>query len=287
MSYGTRGGGARRKPAAEEDPTVIPSTQPIGFLGRLPWKFGGTLRYKPSAANLQEHPGHHEADENAPLLGGGGDDTGDDYFEPRAAAARRRSGTTGSGHTSDSYRSRGDLFLSDGEEDAVPLDDEFTLPPERGDDRASNKTRSSKGKRVAGSRTISRTVSRTTVASAGSGPRRSLEGESLAPSSMMDLHFEEERVAREEEEDVERRREAAVQLAQRRGLDRKQEAPLMSEVEALVQEPEPVDGEGFEEAKEAGGGDREPPDDTREAPTDDAPSPADEGFVPARLPMFK
>ena len=294
MSYGTRG--ARRKPAGEEDPTVIPSTQPIGFLGKLPWKFGGTLRYKPSAANLQEHPGHHEADENAPLLGPGGDadiDADDDYFGPRAAPPRKRSGTTGSGNTSDSYRSRGDLFLSDGEEDAVPLDDEFTLPPERADDRSSNKTRSSKGKRPAGAGAMSRTVSRTTVASGNTGYSRksseSLEG-SPAARSMADLQFEEERVAREEEEEMERRRVAAGELARRRGLGKEERSngdawrgPPMSEVDG-VPDPEPV--EEFSEAKDAEDGEEGPLGDARasaEAPS----SPTEEEFIPARLPMFK
>lgn len=295
MSYGTRG--ARRKPAGEEDPTVIPSTQPIGFLGKLPWKFGGTLRYKPSAANLQEHPGHHEQpDENAPLLGPGRED---DYFGPHAAPPRKRSGTTGSGNTSDSYRSRGDLFLSDGEEDAVPLDDEFTLPPERTDDRSSNKTRSSKGKRPAGSGVMSRTVSRTTVASGHTGysSRGRKSSESLrgspAAQSMADLHFEEERVAREEDDEVERRRVAAVELARRRGLGKEEtpgddarRGPPMSEFEGIL-EPDPIEEEEFpEEAKEAGRRDGDPLSDAHYSAK--VPSGPTEGeFVPARLPMFK
>lgn len=303
MSYGTRGG--RRKPVGEDDPTVIPSTQPIGFLGKLPWKIGGTLRYKPSAANLQEHPGHHEVDENAPLLGGRGrgragrddhndddDDEDDHYFATQAVSPRRRSGTTGSGHTSDSYRSRGDLFLSDGEEDAVPLDDEFTLPPERGaDDRSSNKTRSSKGKRP-----ISRTVSRTTVASNHSGPRRrSSESANGSPAaatpSMEDLHFEEERVAREEDGEVERKRVVAAQLALRRGLgkgegDARRE-PAMAEVEAVAREASMAEEDFADEAKEARGRGPETVGDGCRASVDVPSSPAEEEFVPARLPMFK
>ncbi|EQL02372.1 hypothetical protein OCS_01915 [Ophiocordyceps sinensis CO18] len=116
MSYGTRG--ARRR-TSDDDPTIIPSTQPIGFLGKLPWKLGGTLRYRPSAADLQDRPGKHGAAETEPLLE---PDDGSDYGAERRAP-RQRSGTTGSGDTSDSYRSRGDIFPSDGEgeEDAVPL----------------------------------------------------------------------------------------------------------------------------------------------------------------------
>lgn len=134
MSYGTRG--VRRKATSEEeDPTIIPSTAPLGFLGRLPWKIGGTLRYKPSTAFLQDHPGaSSHPDENVPLL----DSDGDDDFHAQVTAhigSRQRSGTGGSGDTSDSFRSRGDLFPSDGEgeEDAVPLDDEFAVALNRAD----------------------------------------------------------------------------------------------------------------------------------------------------------
>lgn len=275
MSYGTRANtataaevAARRRlskaaAAARDDPTVIPSTAPLGFLGRLPWKIGGTLRYKPSAADLQEHPGMRgnnrrrqrprtaetqdgtepgalgTHDEHEPLLGHSSDEyeegeehgnhyhhvtprprrrpdnierhdyseTPPDYATATSRAAgghagkrpsstsRKRSGTTGSGDTSDSYRSRNDLFPSDGEgdEDAVPLDDEFAdalgghnMSGSRIlDDHGSTKTRSSsatKGKRPAGgdaaahantyvysspvsSKGMSRSASRTTIAS--------------------------------------------------------------------------------------------------------------------------
>ena len=40
MSYGTRG----NRKNLEPDPTIIPSTSALGFLGRLPFKLGGTLR---------------------------------------------------------------------------------------------------------------------------------------------------------------------------------------------------------------------------------------------------
>ncbi|PHH86553.1 hypothetical protein CDD83_10062 [Cordyceps sp. RAO-2017] len=170
MSYGTRG--ARRR-GGEHDPTIIPSTQPIGFLSKLPFKLGGTLRYRPSAADLQDRPGKHDHGESEPLLGGS-DDGSSDYGELRAP--RQRSGTTGSGGTSDSYRSRGDIFPSDGEgeEDAVPLDDDVTYDMVRKDDRSSGRTRSSKGKRpeadegLSGSRTVSRTTLGSTAGSSES-----------------------------------------------------------------------------------------------------------------------
>ncbi|RDA93046.1 hypothetical protein CP533_0675 [Ophiocordyceps camponoti-saundersi (nom. inval.)] len=160
MSYGTR-----RRPD-EADPTIIPSTQPIGFLSRLPWRLGGTLRYRPSAADLQDNPGKQVAAESQPLLGSDEedyDDDNDDYKRERQL--RRRSGTDGSGDTSDSFRSRGDIFPSDGEgdDDAVPLDDDdVTFDMVRPDDRSSARA-SSKGKRPDdddGSRTVSRTTLR-------------------------------------------------------------------------------------------------------------------------------
>ncbi|CAK7211009.1 hypothetical protein SBRCBS47491_000972 [Sporothrix bragantina] len=242
MSYSTRT--MRRKFPQGEDPTVIPSTAPLGFLGRLPWKIGGTLRYKPSAANLREHPNSggssggvggsmggrrlgggadmmRARDENEPLLGGGGDDY--DYggqdgsrlesWQSELAAAdasrdygtamlsvpstgiaaasaggsmrgdhdgipttRQRSGTTGSGETSDSFRSRGDLFPSDEEddEDAVPLDDEFAVALNRADDRSSARTRFSSSSSLAldqrkGKKRADTGASNVSLASAGSG----------------------------------------------------------------------------------------------------------------------
>ncbi|PFH61164.1 hypothetical protein XA68_18047 [Ophiocordyceps unilateralis] len=188
MSYGTRGG--------REDATIIPSTQPIGFLSKLPWRLGGTLRYRPSAADLQDNPGKHPDAETQPLLGADDgaesderdefeeegveeegesddddDDDDDDDHHVRPRPRRRRSGTDGSGDTSDSFRSRGDIFPSDGEgdEDAIPLDDDVTYDMLRIDDRSSSAwTGSSKGKRPDVGRRLSgsRTVSRTTLRSA-------------------------------------------------------------------------------------------------------------------------
>ncbi|KAK1828332.1 hypothetical protein QBC39DRAFT_359299 [Podospora conica] len=240
MSYGTRGV-VRRKPPAGEDPNVIPRTAPLGFLGRLPFNIGGNLRYKPSAANLQDHPGtlaheNGEGGEHEPLLG-----TSDEEEEPRmrrSPQSRPRSNTTQSGGTSSSFRSRNDLFPSDGEgeEDAVPLDDEFAMALDRVDDRSSTKTRSTKGKYPAGpSGGMSRTVSRTTIGSmrsldSHSGPNASA---TVSPSqadeepeqdvshpSLEDLRREEELAEMEETEERERQRKAASQLALERGLSR-------------------------------------------------------------------
>ncbi|KAI1852393.1 hypothetical protein JX265_003840 [Neoarthrinium moseri] len=300
MSYGTRG--ARRKSSIAEDPTIIPSTQPIGFLGKLPFKIGGTLRYKPSAANLQEHPGssrHHDG-EQEPLLG-----RDDDYHpEEPLPQTRKRSGTTGSGDTSDSYRSRGDLFPSDGEgeEDAVPLDDEFAVALDRVDDRSSNRTRSSKGKRTA-SYGIARSGSRTTMDSTYSRPSslrpaHSPMFEAEDPTlrftpSLDDLQQEEEQVRLEEDEEVEKKRQAAAQLALQRGLHRDH-----VEVESVAEaKPEMVEVEEIPMPEEAELADTEslaaaPTPTAAEEGQTSAPSagssdPSGDSFVPARLPYFR
>ena len=316
MSYGTRG----RRTSLEPDPTIIPSTSALGFLGRLPFKIGGTLRYKPSAADLQDHPGAGRKklrqEEGEPLL----DDEDERNELWRRGHARNRSSTTSSGETTDSFRSRGDLFPSDGEDDAVPLSDEFAMVLERRtanagtDDKSSGKTRSSsgktrtsKGKRPAGSRTMSRNVSRTTQGSqsrpsiaghrAGSGVSLPETSDTASPdmvetTSMTDLQAEEERVRIEEDAEVERKRQAAARLAVQCGLS-VDEAPegdeLVSEtkqelpvVESIEEPPPPPPPETNESGKPL------PPlpptasqmVTTKEEPLEPNP------FVPARLPHF-
>ncbi|KAK7751268.1 hypothetical protein SLS62_006813 [Diatrype stigma] len=306
MSYGTRGG-VRKTATDEEDPTVIPSTAPIGFLGRLPFKFRGTLRYKPSAANLQEHPGASRTmhgSEHEPLLGGT-----DDEFHPEdeiRPQTRKRSGTNNSGDTSDSYRSRGDLFPSDGEgdEDAVPLDDDLGVVLDHIDDRSSSRTKSSKGKRIAGAG-IARSVSRTTINSAlssrgaqsfASNPRSPAFG---SKPSLEDLQREEEeRLTREEEEAVEKKRQAAANLALRRGLSREnlqiESVPeAKTEMVQVEDMPGPISAivdEVTDDEEEAESRKRTPVPTTESRPPE-APAtptkPPDDGFVPARLPYFR
>ncbi|KAJ5949185.1 hypothetical protein N7454_000769 [Penicillium verhagenii] len=129
MSYGTRN--TRRRstvhvPDDRNDPTVIPSSSLIGFLERFPWRFGAKgIKYRPSAADLQEHPGSSRryAHEEEPLMEATEDDEAHISYN---ANRRHRSGTNSSRATSNSLSSRGDLLPSD-EEDAVPLDDEFAL----------------------------------------------------------------------------------------------------------------------------------------------------------------
>ncbi|KAI8960143.1 hypothetical protein F5Y11DRAFT_358705 [Daldinia sp. FL1419] len=299
MSYGTKG---RRRSSIHEDPTIIPSTAPLGFLGRLPFKIGGTLRYKPSAANLQEHPGASRSGletERVPLLGGN-----DNIAHPieSQSPSRKRSGTVGSGDTSDSYRSRGDLFPSDeeGEEDAIPLDDEFTIALDHVDDRESNKTRSSKGKRIA-DRMVPRSVSRTTIDSIRPSLHPSLGSGSVPESpvllsmpSLEDLRLEEERLEREEDEVIEKKRQVAADLALRRGLSREnlqiESVPeVKSEIVMIERMPVPQEaifhkGPGYEQ-DEAGSGSAEEESSQAQAPV---PKDSPQGeFVPARLPYFR
>jgi hypothetical protein len=320
MSYGTRG----RRKSLEPDPTVIPSTSALGFLGRLPFKLGGTLRYKPSAADLQEHPGALRAEvrdeeEGEPLIS---DEHSEDERDKQKGHKRTRSSTTSSGETSDSFRSRGDLFPSDGEDDAVPLSDEFAMVLERrmtvnADDRSSGKTRSSKGKRPAVSRNISRNLSRTTQSS---NSRPSLSGhrvssgaslpqtpDILSPHmaetpSLTDLQQEEERVRHEEELEVERKRQAAVKLAVKRGLhageppevpisETKQEPLVVDDIPPLPPSEEP--GDANIAASETPAVEVAHPSTDSKAPTSSqatettkSPEPVKHDFVPARLPFF-
>lgn len=238
----------RRKSAAQAeaaDPTVIPGSK--SFLGRL---FGGkALRYKPSAADLQEHPGTRRLDRNVTegqaLLEEGetSDGTG-----MRKQHRRARSGTANSGGTTDSLSSRGDIFPSDEElDDAVPLDDEFAMVLERRNtlpgletESSSGQTRSvRRGKRPsAGSRTSTRRTvsSRSTRSSTGRNSRRSSNAaepteatieeqhpESDEPAeieapTLNELKQEERQIALEDDAAVERKRQEALKLAAERGL---------------------------------------------------------------------
>lgn len=119
------------------DPTIIPNTSALGFLSYFTWvRKRQALRYKPSAADLQDHPGGYggvggefregDDEEREALLG---HDSGENTPSERShkRRGRNRSGTTSSGDTTDTFRSRADLFPSEDEDDAVPLDDEFEI----------------------------------------------------------------------------------------------------------------------------------------------------------------
>ena len=127
------GGGAggkgrgHRQSDIKSDPTLIPTTSYFGFLNR--WFGGREVRYKPSAADLQEHPGGTSAlnsvipDEDLSILS--------EANSGKRDGQRKRRFTSGSQNTTESYSSRGDLFPSDDEDDAVALDDEFAMVLER------------------------------------------------------------------------------------------------------------------------------------------------------------
>jgi hypothetical protein len=235
---------ARRKSAAqvEADPRVIPGSG--GFFGKL---FGGkALRYKPSAAGLQEHPGTRrlgrDITEGEALL----EESEFGSENANRRHGRNRSGTTESGHTTDSFSSRGDIFPSDEElEDAIPLDDEFAMVLERrhtggqsGPDTETSSGRrdQKRGKRPsAGSRASTRRTvsSRSTRSSVGRKSRsRGNSSTDQAPPieeatpemaeevevpTLGELKHEEARLAQEEELTVARKREEAQRLATERG----------------------------------------------------------------------
>ncbi|KAL1591624.1 hypothetical protein SLS60_011874 [Paraconiothyrium brasiliense] len=244
MSYGSRNRDPRftrqrRKSAVPPhdggpDPTIIPSSSYFGFLGRLPFKIGGkVLRYKPSAADLTEHLGqsrrnHEEAtgvDEVQPLIEESDEDADMQHGNEAKTHGRKRSQTNASGHTTDSLSSRGDIFPSEDElDDAVPLDDEFAVALERRttgqwhDDASSGKGRAYSGnktKRPSASRVSTKSVSSRTTQDTG---RRSLEVSiKRLPSESID-EVPTLSDLKQEEAEVERKRQEAQQLAVRRGL---------------------------------------------------------------------
>lgn len=213
------------------DPTVIPGSS--GIFSKL---FGGkTLRYKPSAADLQEHPGARrigaDLTEGEALLREG-DDGGSKQHR------RVRSNTATSDHTMSSLSSRGDIFPSDEElDDAVPLDDEFAMVLERRTTQSGGlsglETESSSGKTGRGKRpsTGSR---RSTQSSRSRGGRKSRSRtDSSAAQTPIDevaqtletetptiteLKQEERQLEQEEEATVERKRREAQRLAAEQGL---------------------------------------------------------------------
>ena len=216
-------------PDNRNDPTVIPSSSFLGFLERFPWRLGSRgVKYRPSAADLQEHPGgvHREQNhEGEPLL-----ESTEENEEADGQNGRDRSATQSSRGTINSLSSRGDLIMSDEEEDAVPLDDEFTLALGRrgtgldSDDQLGGKPgsdrRSTSGtlssvtdpsfKELRIKKKRSSRVPRVTGVEASQG---------LETQSMNDLKKEEQQVELKEERDITRKRLAAQLLASSRGLD--------------------------------------------------------------------
>ncbi|KAJ5090699.1 hypothetical protein N7532_009383 [Penicillium argentinense] len=234
MSYGTRH--TRRRSAVHipdnhSDPTVIPSSSLIGFLERFPWRFGAKgVKYRPSAADLQEHPGslrRYNQDENEPLMEATDDGGGRVSY---ADHGRNRSLTQSSKGTSNSLSSRGDLFPSDDEEDAVPLDDEFALAFGRrgtgleSDDQSGIKSEMFRS--ASGTSSLADASSRQSkkIKKQRSSTRSRMSPEpgvthNVDTLSMADIKMEEERARLEEEAAIERKRSAAHELALKRGLE--------------------------------------------------------------------
>ena len=258
MSYGSRG--TRRKSFGlpkdgGADPTVVPSSSMFGFLEGLPWKLGSRgVKYRPSAADLQENVGRKRG-EDEPLV----EESEESGVEGgRGRHGRKRSGTTTSRSTNNSLSSRGDLLPSDDEDDAVPIDDEFAIMLGRrttgtaSDDHSSRKNR---GKGPNASRASTKTVSSRGTKSTKDGRRANststgkdshatetagVEDDDEVPT-LKDLKQEEERLFREEEAEVERRRQAAQQLALQRGMANRENEASGAEEPSNVQQGEALD----------------------------------------------
>lgn len=221
MSYGTK----NRRPAhapGEENPNIIPSSSYLGFLERFKWRPGARgQRYKPSSADLQEHPGAVSLrGENEPLM-----EQSEEDEHPRGTKRhkRQRSDTQASNSTNNSLSSRGDLIMGDEEDDAVPLDDEFAVMLSRqntntsrrpGMLRKSSRTVSSKSSK---SVTTRRSTSNKSLVPIASSP--TLENSQVEPPSIATLKAEEDHLRREQEMEIAQKREAATQLAKERGLE--------------------------------------------------------------------
>jgi hypothetical protein len=266
MSYGSK---SRRRPGPihpsdnEDDPTMIPGSSYLGFLERLPFKIGArVLKYKPSAANLQEHPGAKRSlEESQPLLEDDGYGTLNE--PPKKGHTRQRSSTQNSRATTNSLSSRGDLILSDEEEDAVPLDDEFAVALSR---RITNTESQSSGKAsTTGNRRLSRRSTQRTVSSKSSRSHNSNQStpsnrskakktrdftspdptspaiEDIEPfPSMRELRQEEDDARRQEELEIEQKREVAARLAVQRGLSTPQHQPKEGESQGVALAPNPA-----------------------------------------------
>jgi hypothetical protein len=236
MSYGARRGDgrARRKSIAQAgpDPNVITASHYIGFLDRVPFIGRKGLRYKPSAADLQEHPGSRRdvADtiEAEPLMEDSEEEVAPHILRKHK---RNRSDTATSGHTTSSLSSRGDLFPSEDEDDAVPLDDEFDIALERrttGSGGDGDSRRSRPGKSKSNSRLSIRTASSKSINSTGRRPSGLKQPElvDLEAPTIIRLKLEEEQARIEEEQAVEKKRKAAQRLALQRGLSSGEESKI-------------------------------------------------------------
>ena len=231
MSYGSR---LSRNPTAstkggEVDPHMVPKSSMFGFLDNLPWKIGGRgTRYRPTAADLQENVGRGRFGEAEPLM----EESEESGTDRKRKHRRNRSDTVNSRSTTTSLSSRGDLFTSEGEDDAVLLDDdEFAMVLERratgtmSDDRSSKKSRKKNSQRSRAStkaRSYGETPKSARQQRASSIPESEAEAVDLAENSQVpsldELKRDEERMKETEERKIDAKRQAAAQIAQERGL---------------------------------------------------------------------
>lgn len=208
------GSAGKRKavPGHDQDPTVIPQTSMFGFLTRWAPFRGKGLRYKPSAANLQEHP--HRGNGLSAVQ----EEEAEDDHGGRVTGMRRKRSATGSSGDSvgGSMRSRGDLWPSEDDDDAIPIGDDVFL---RGSDGEEDGflvlARRERSNRNAEEEEEEEVGSVETV-----GPGR------LGPVDDEVLRREEEEARILEEEELEKKREAAKRLAVQRGLSTEDYAGL-------------------------------------------------------------
>lgn len=256
MSYGTK----HRRPAHapnEDNPNIIPSSSYLGFLERFKWRPGARgLRYKPSAADLQEHPGAMPGtlgrDEVEPLIEESEEDEA--LVENIKRHKRNRSDTQASESTTNSLSSRGDLIIGDEEEDAQPLDDEFAVMLTRqntgnsrrpGASRKSIRTASSKSTKSRQSSQGKRSNSSKSLQPISQSPV--LERTEVEPPSMATLRAEEDHLRREQEMEIAQKREVAVDVAKQRGLEIDAFPVPAESVEIKTPENDPGDNTDIEQ----------------------------------------
>jgi hypothetical protein len=152
--------------------------------------------------------------------------------------------------------SRGDIFPSDDEDDAIPLDDEFAMVLERRNTQSGPETETSSGntgsiapkKRGKRPSTGSRVSSRKTISTRSESGRKNrsrnasevhtpvdesllnsiedISAKDIEVPTMVELSQEERDLATEEEFEVERKRDEARQAASERGLAGAQQAVM-------------------------------------------------------------
>jgi hypothetical protein len=288
MSYGARRDKYRghKSQPPDSEATSKPTSSYFGFITNMSSKLTGakSLRYKPSAADLQDHPG---ASRTMPTLA----EEDLDEFTPR-----KRSNTHGSTGTADSFSSRGDLFPSEDEDDALELDDEFAMVLERRptgtgqEDVTSTGKPRRPGKRPStGSRQSTRTMSdrstrssnrRSRAASISPSRDKADEQEFQSIPSMSELKQQEDIVREEEESAIANKRDAARELALQRGLGFEETCQDDSrEEQSPIKEQMPLANVELLQDKMTNN-------DTVPVPSLDSPTEDRQDFVPAKMPHF-